>query len=99
MDKQEALDKEFARRESHIEKMRQKKIAGDDKFGDQVTDRTAPALRAGSVEAYKFLLAQRDSLAEKQARQEELAEEANTIAREQLDELRQQPRFAARGGK
>jgi hypothetical protein len=94
-----ALENEYKTRQEHIEKMRQKKIAGDDKFGDQVTDRTAPALRAGSVEAYKFLLAQRDSLAEKQARQEELAEEANTIAREQLEELRQQPRFAARGGK
>jgi VIT1/CCC1 family predicted Fe2+/Mn2+ transporter len=95
--KAKAIDDEFARRKGHIEAEMRKKLA---KLGDvdngEVTTTSAPTLRAGSVEAYKFMLAQRDKDASHQQKIETLTEEIKMNGKLQLEELQKSARFAAR---
>lgn len=58
-----------------------------------VSDKIAPALKAGSVEAYKFMLNQKDKVADIAERQAEIAEESKDILNKQLDALNNMPQL------
>ncbi len=94
-EKQAALEEEFKRRQEQIEKEAGKKRDKLKKDGEGgVTENSAPALRAGSVEAYKFMLAQKDKLAEQGERVLKVQEDIKTVMDEQLAELKSQARFS-----
>jgi tape measure domain-containing protein len=93
--KMEALEKEFEKRKEHIDKETNKKLDKLKKEGEGgVTENSAPALRAGSVEAYKFLLSQKDKLSEQTERSIKVQEDIKKAAEDQLEELKSQARFA-----
>lgn len=61
-----------------------------------VSQTIAPALKAGSVEAYKFMLGQKDKLYEAAQEQKELSTEHLDIAKQQLAAAQQQPKVGLR---
>jgi tape measure domain-containing protein len=65
-------------------KDREAKIRDDSKDGLNVSKTIAPALKAGSVEAYKFMLNQKDKLADIAERQEKLMDEANRLSQKHI---------------
>lgn len=91
--KEQDLQAEFKRREDSIKKDADKKREKLTKDGDAVTENSAPALRAGSVKAYKFLLAQKDKLAEQGEKVLKVQEDIHQTMIEQLNELKSQARF------
>jgi len=92
-EKQAALEEEFKRREEHIQKEAKKKIdkLSEDRGG--VTETSAATLRAGTVEAYKFLLQQKDKSSEQRERVIQKQNDIHETMKEQLAELRAQPKF------
>lgn len=67
------------------------KILSDGKDALGISQTIAPALKAGSVEAYKFMLGQKDKVAEIAERQEKLMNEALAEAKKQTTALENQP--------
>jgi hypothetical protein len=58
-----------------------------------ISDTIAPALKAGSVEAYKFMLSQKDKAADVAERQAQIAEESKEILNKQLDAMNNMPKL------
>jgi hypothetical protein len=58
-----------------------------------VTENSAPGLRAGSIEAYKFMLSQRDKASEQREKLVQLQEDIKQNLNEQLNELKSQAKF------
>jgi tape measure domain-containing protein len=87
--REQDIASEFKRREANIlteAAMKRDKLMRDGQGG--VTENSAPSLRAGSIEAYKFFLGQKDKLAEQGERHTTLLESINTTMERQLDELK-----------
>jgi len=92
-EKRKELEAEMKRKEAQIRNeagMRMRKAKED---GDTVTSFSAPTLRAGSVEAYKFMLGQKDKLAEQGERSIRVQEEIKETMDRQLAELQAQAKF------
>ncbi len=93
VEKEKALEEEFQRRQQKIKSEASDKLKKLNKDGDTVTENSAPSLRAGSVEAYKFMLAQKDKQAEQGERMITIQEDIKETMKRQLDELQSQARF------
>jgi tape measure domain-containing protein len=94
LEKERELEGEFKRREAQIltdAAMKRDKMRREGEGG--VTENSAPGLRAGSVEAYKFLLGQKDKLAEQGEKQLKVQEDILTTMNEQLNELKSSSKF------
>lgn len=94
IEKEREIATEFKRREAHIlteAAIKRDKFTRDNQGG--VTENSAPSLRAGSVEAYKFMLAQKDKLAEQGEKVLKVQEDIRDTMNRQLDELKSQAKF------
>lgn len=72
-------------------KEKQNKIREDSRDTSGISKTLAPALKAGSVEAYKFMMNRQDKVAEIAERQEKLLDEALAQSRRQTIALENQP--------
>jgi hypothetical protein len=72
-------------------KEKQEKAAKDNPDALRISQTIAPALKAGSVEAYKFMLNQKDKLAEVAEEQRKLMVDNNALAQKQLAQLERIP--------
>lgn len=77
-------------------KEKQEKATKNDPDALKISQTIAPALKAGSVEAYKFMLNQKDKLAEIAQEQKKTMDENLEVAKKQLEELSRIPSIGRR---
>lgn len=92
-DQAEATDRFNEKKNKIAEDLKEKqnKIREDSKDTSGISKTLAPALKAGSVEAYKFMMNRQDKVAEIAERQEKLLDEALAQSRRQTIALENQP--------
>ena len=97
-EKKRKMEEEFAYRESHIRSefadRNKKELENMGKLSGSST--SAPTLKAGSVEAYKFLMSQKDKQVEATERHIKVSEESKNLLEKQLDALQHQRQMATK---